>query len=349
MADAPLLIVSTMTDDDGIFVYRIADGDGRLELAHQFTDIVKPFFIALHPNGQVLYSIDDPQGEQLVSALKLDSGRGALERLNRQPTRGGMPCYVEVDPSGSAAVVANYNGGSVISYPLAADGALGETGSFYQHEGSSVDENRQQEPHAHCFKTAPDGRFAFAADLGTDKVMIYALDAESGTLTPGEQAFARVAPGSGPRHFAIAPNNRHAYVINEIGNTITAFDFDPKRGLLLEQGMVTTIPEDCDGVTHTADLCLTPDGRFLYGSNRGHDTIAAYAVDQESGALASVGIQPGGGPAPQNLTMSADGQLLFVCNSTSGKVSSFRIDGETGVLSLGSETEVPSPMCSVLA
>ena len=349
MADAPLLIVSTMTDSDGIFVYRIADEDGTLELLKQTTGFVNPFFIALHPKGQVLYSISDPQGEQLVAALSLDRATGALGLINQQPTRGAMPCYVAVDPSGRSAVVANYTGGSVISYPLNADGSLGEAKSFHQHVGSSVDESRQQEPHAHCFFIAPDGRFAFAADLGTDKVMIYALDAAAGTLEPGEQAFARVLPGSGPRHFTIAPNGRHAYVINEMGNTITAFDFDAERGLLFERAMVPTIPDDFDGVTHTADLCLTPDGRFLYGSNRGHDTIAAFAVDAQTGALTSIGIQPGGGPAPQNLTMSGDGKLLYVANSTSNKLSAFRLDGDTGALSLASQTEVPTPGCSVLA
>ena len=349
MADQSLLIVSTLTDADGIFVFKIADGDGRLELVRQTPDISNPFFISIHPNGQLLYSITDPGGEQLVSALAFDRDSGALELINQQPTQGGYPCYVEVDPTGRAVVVANYNGGSVISYPLTAEGALGEAGSFFQHEGSSVDESRQQEPHAHCFKVAADGRFAFAADLGTDKVMIYSLDAAAGTLSPGEQPFARVPPGGGPRHFTIAPNNRHAYVINEMGNTITAFRYDAERGLLLEQGTVPTLPAEFDGVTHTADLCLTPDGRFLYGSNRGHNSIAMFTVDAESGALTPNGIQPSGGPVPQNLTMSADGRLLFVANSESNKISAFRIDGSTGKLSPASETEVPSPVCSVLA
>lgn len=349
MADQPLLIVSSLTDADGISVFKIADGDGRLELLKQTPGISNPFFIAIHPNGQVLYSITDPGGEQLVSALTFDRDSGALELINQQPTQGGYPCYVEVDPTGRAAVVANYNGGSVISYPLAASGALGEAGSFFQHEGSSINEDRQQEPHAHCFKVAADGRFAFAADLGTDKVMIYALDAAAGTLTPGEQPFVRVAPGSGPRHFTIAPNNRHAYVINELGNTITAFRYDAERGLLLEQGMAPTVPPEFDGVSHTADLCLTPDGRFLYGSNRGHDSVAMFTVDAESGALTPNGIQPSGGPSPQNLTMAADGRLLFVANSHSNKISAFHIDASTGKLSLASETDVPSPACSILA
>ena len=348
MADQPLLIVSTLTDADGIFVFKIADGDGRLELVRQTPGISNPFFIDLHPNGQVLYSITDPGGEQLVSALSFDRDSGALELMNQQPTRGGYPCYVEVDPTGRMAVVANYDGGSVISYPLTDDGALGEAGSFFQHEGSSVDESRQQEPHAHCCKVAADGCFAFAADLGTDKVMIYALDAAAGALIPNEQPFARVSPGGGPRHFTIAPNNQHAYVINEIGNTITAFRYDAERGLLLEQGTVPTLPPEFDGVSHTADLCLTPDGRYLYGSNRGHDSVAMYVVDAETGALTPNGIQLSGGPSPQNLTMSADGRVLYVANSTSNKISAFHIDGSTGTLSPGAETDVPSPACSIL-
>ena len=349
MANDSLLIVSSLTDADGIWVYKIVDGDGGLELVRQTSDISNPFYIGIHPNGQVLYSIKDPDGEQLVAALSFDRDNGTLELIDQQPTQGGYPCYVEVDPTGRAVVVANYNGGSVISYPISEDGALGEAGSFLQHEGSSVNEDRQQEPHAHCFKVAADGRFAFAADLGTDQVMIYALDAERGVLTPGEQPFVRVAPGGGPRHFTIAPNNRHAYVINELGNTITAFDYDAERGLLLEQGTVPTLPDDYDGVTHTADLCLTPDGRFLYGTNRGHDTIAMFVVDTESGALTPNGNQPSGGPVPQNLTMSKDGKLLFVANSQSSKISAFHIDDSTGKLSPGKETDVPTPVCSVLA
>jgi 6-phosphogluconolactonase len=349
MRDAPLLIVSSTADNAGIFVFKITDDNGNLALLNQYTDIKEPFYIALHPNGQVLYSISDPSGEQLVAALAFDRNSGALALINQQPTQGGYPCYVEVDQSGSAVVVANYNGGSVASYPLEKDGALSEAGSFVQHVGSSINTKRQQEPHAHCFKIAADGRFAFSADLGTDKIMIYALDAATGTLTPGQQPFVRVAPGGGPRHFTIAPDNRHAYVINEIGNTVTAFIYDAERGLLLEQNSVPTLPVDYDGVSHTADLCLTPDGRFLYGSNRGHDSVAAFSVGEKTGALTPIDIYDANGPSPQNLTMAADGKLLFVANSTRGKISAFHIEQTSGALALASETEVPQPMCSLLA
>ena len=349
MADAQLLIVSSLTDADGIHVFRIADGDGKLELVRQTPDISNPFYIALHPAGDRLYSITDPGGDQLVSALAFDREDGSLSMINQQHTQGGFPCYVDVEPSGRAVVVANYNGGSVTSFPIADGGALGAAGTHVQHVGSSIHEGRQQEPHAHCFKVAADGRFAFSADLGTDKIMIYALDAAAGTLTAGEQSFVRVPPGGGPRHFTFAPDSRHAYVINELGNTVTAFAYDAERGLLFEQASVTTLPDDYDDVTHTADLALTPDGRFLYGTNRGHDSIAMFTVDGDSGALTPNGIEPSRGVMPQNLTITPDGALLFVANTKSDRIVAFHIDAGSGKLAFASETEVPSPACSVLA
>ena len=349
MADDTLLIVSTLTDDEGIFVYRMAGSDGQLELVRQTAQFISnPFFIDLHPRGDILYSITDPDGEGLVSALSLDRASGELTLMNQQSTQGGYPCYVAVDPSGRSVVVANYEGGSVSSYPLASDGSLGAAVSFFQHVGSSIDTSRQQEPHAHCFKIASDGRFAFAADLGADQVMIYALDASTGAMTPAEQPFARVLAGGGPRHFTIAPDNRHAYVINELGNTITTFAYDAARGLLLEQGMVPTLPDGYDDVTHTADLALTPSGRFLYGTNRGHNSIAMFTRDVETGALTPNGIEPSRGVMPQNLTITPDGKLLFIANTTGDNVVAFHI-ADSGKLEYSCEAKMPAPVCAVLS
>ena len=344
MASDQLLIVSSLTDSEGIFVYRLADGNGHLELIRQNQGISNPFFIDLHPNGRLLYSISAPGN---VAAFTLDRSGGGLELINEQPTGGG-PCYVEVDPSGRMVVAANYTGGSVISYPLEKDGALGEAGSFVQHTGTSVHERRQQEPHAHCFKVSNDGRFAFAADLGTDRIMIYALDPDGGRVSPAEQRFARVQPGSGPRHFTFSPDGRHGYVINEIGNTITAFAYDAERGMLLERDSVPTLPADFDGTSGTADVALTPDGRFLYGTNRGHDSIAMFTVDADSGALAANGIEPSRGEMPQNLTMTPDGKLLFVANTTGNRVVAFHVDERSGKLNFSCEIEMPAPACGVL-
>lgn len=349
MADDQLFIVSTLTDDDGIFVYRIADANGKLEqVAQTARSISNPFYIDLHPTADVLYAITDPGGEGLVSALSLDRSSGELTLLNQQSTGGGYPCYVAADPTGHAVVVANYEGGSVSSYPLKGDGSLGDAGSFFQHEGSSVDESRQEGPHAHCFKISADGRFAFAADLGTDKVMIYALDAARGTLKPGEQPFARVYPGGGPRHFTISPDNRHGYVCNEMGNTVTAFDYDAGRGLLLEQDMVTSLPTDFDDTTHTADVVVTPDGRFVYCTNRGHNSLAMFQRDADTGALTPNGFEPSRGVMPQNITITPDSKLLFIANTKGDNVVAFHINGDTGKLEYSCETKMPAPACGVL-
>lgn len=349
MTDAPLLIVSTLTADEGIFVYRIADADGSLDLVAQTArDIKEPFFIDLHPQGEVVYAITDPGGAARVTALRLDRASGEMTAMNSQSTQGDYPCYVEVDPSGRAVVAANYQGGNVSSYPLNDDGSLGAPASFVQHEGSSINERRQEGPHAHCFAIAGDGRFAFANDLGTDQVFIYALDATAGTIQPAEQPFARVRAGGGPRHFALSPDQRHAYAINELGNTITVFAYDAQRGLLLEQGMVPTIPADFDGVTHTADVIVTPDGRFVYGTNRGHDSVAMFTRDAETGALTPNGIEPSRGGMPQNLTVTPDGSLLFLCNTKGDKVVAYRIDADTGCLHFSRETAMPAPVCAVL-
>jgi len=348
MAEDQLFIVSTLTDSDGIFVYRITDEDGHLELVRQYTKISNPFFIHLHPNGRVLYSISDPDNEQMVEALSLDRSTGELTPINKQPTQGGYPCYVAVDPSGRMVVAANYKGGNVISYPIEKDGALGPAGSLIQHAGHSVEPRRQTEPHAHCFKVSSDGRFAFAADLGMDKVMIYALDPAAGRLSPGEQRFARVQPGGGPRHFTFSPDNRYGYVINEMGNTITAFAYDQERGLLLERDSVPTLPADFDGHSATADLAFTPDGRFLYGTNRGHESLAMFTVDIESGNLIPNGIEPSRGEMPQNITITPDGKLLFIANTNGNKMVAFHIDQSSGKLNFSCELEMPAPVCGVL-
>ena len=348
MAAEQLFIVSTLTDSDGIFIYRIADADGHLELVRQYKEISNPFFVDLHPNGNVVYSISDPDNEQMVEALALDRATGELTPINKQPTQGGYPCYVAVDPSGRMVVAANYEGGSVISYPLEEDGALGAVGSFVQHVGHSVEPRRQIEPHAHCFKVAADGRFAFAADLGMDKVMIYALDLEAGSLSPGLQSFARVQPGGGPRHFIFSPDSRHGYVINEMGNTITSFVYDRKQGLLLERDSVPTLPADFDGHSATADLAFTPDGRFLYGTNRGHESLAMFTVDIQSGALTPNGIEPSRGEMPQNITITPDGKLLFIANTNGNNLVAFHIDQSSGKLNFSCELEMPAPVCGVL-
>jgi 6-phosphogluconolactonase len=242
-------------------------------------------------------------------------------------------------------LAANYQNGTVLSYSIRPDGSLGEVVSFIQHEGASVNPERQQEPHAHCFVISPDNRYAYSADLGLDKIMNYRLDAASATLSPNRQPFVRTHPGAGPRHFIFHPQQPFAYAINELDNSVTMFDYDPTSGMLVEQQTISTIPDEFEGITHCADLKITPDGRFLYGTNRGHDSIVAYAIDSH-GRLTLIGIEPSGAEQPQNLAITPDGRLLLCANMAGNRVVVLRIDPQTGHISpTGQEASMPRPSC----
>jgi 6-phosphogluconolactonase len=223
---------------------------------------------------------------------------------------------------------------------------LGEATAFIQHEGSSVDPRRQAGPHAHSINVAPDNRFAFVADLGLDRVMIYRFDPQRGTLEANNPPWASLAPGAGPRHFAFHPSGRSAYVINEMKSTVTAFAYDANRGSLDEIQTVTTLPESFIGNNTTAEVQVHPSGRFLYGSNRGHDSIAVYAIDAETGRLTFVEHESTGGSTPRNFGLDPDGRYLLAANQASDSVVVFRIDAATGALTpTGHSIEVPSPVC----
>jgi len=253
---------------------------------------------------------------------------------------------VAVDPSGACALVANYGGGSVACLPISPDGRLRPATTVIQHQGSSVDPRRQQGPHAHCIVLDAAGRFAFAADLGLDKILIYRFDPAAGRLSPADPAFVRVAPGAGPRHFAFRPDGRFAYVINEMGCTVTAFAYNSDTGSLRTVQSITTLPPGFDGANTGAEIAVHPSGRFLYGSNRGHDSIVAYAIDRRTGRLTCIAHQPSGGKTPRNFSIDPTGKYLLAANQASGNVVVFRIDPRSGRLQpTGHAVDVPSPVC----
>ena len=242
--------------------------------------------------------------------------------------------------------MANYGGGSVTAFLIGADGRLSEASDFVQHQGSSVNPQRQMEPHAHAIMIDPGNRYAFSPDLGLDKVLIYQLDAKNGTLTPNTQPWVRVQPGAGPRHFDFHPNKQYAYVINEIDSTFTAFRYDASAGTLTEFQTIPTLPDDFDGTSHCADIHVHPSGKFLYGSNRGHDSIAICAIDEETGMLSSIGHESTQGQAPRNFGLNPEGTFLFAANQQTDTVVTFAIDAETGELNAtGDVAEVPTPVC----
>ena len=268
-----------------------------------------------------------------------------MKLLNRQSARGSAACYLDVDATGKTVLVANYSTGSVAALPVNEDGSLGEASSFIQHAGSSVDSARQKGPHAHCFVVSPDNRFAYASDLGLDQVLGYRLEASKAKLSPNRQPFVRTPPGAGPRHLTFHSKGKQVYVINEISNSVTAFDHDADTGILIEKQTISTLPKDFTGKSYCADLKITPDGRFLYGTNRGHDSIAAYRIGDD-GQLTLIGIEPSLGKGPQNLAITPDGKLLLCANMPGNNVAVFRIDPKEGTLtSVGEPVAVPSPSC----
>ena len=326
---------------------------GRLRAAKRTADVEHPFFLALSPNRKFLYSIHAPgsfggKKHEQIAAFQIVGKSGELKLLNRQSARGTAACYLDVDATGKAVVVANYSTGSVASLPVAGDGSLGEAASFVQHEGSSVNPQRQKEPHAHCFVISPNNRFAYAADLGLDQILCYQLDAKRAKLSPNEKPFARTPPGAGPRHLTFHPNGRRLYVINELTNSVTSFDYDGETGQLTRRQTISTLPDDFKGTSYCADLKITADGRFLYGTNRGHDSIAAYAI-ADDGRLKLLAIEPSLGKGPQNLAIAGQGTLLLCANMPGNNVALFRIDGKTGRLkSAGEPVAMPSPSCIML-
>ncbi|HVQ38725.1 MAG TPA: lactonase family protein, partial [Pyrinomonadaceae bacterium] len=270
---------------------------------------------------------------------------GDLRLLNQQPSLGGAPCYVTVDDTGKFVLVANYVGGNVAVLPIRSDGSLGEATDLKQHQGSSINGDRQGSPHAHCIVLDEANKFAYACDLGTDKIMIYHLDERQGKLIPNDPPWAQAKPGAGPRHLTFHPNGKHAYVINEMHVTITTFAVDRRTGNLREVQTVPTLPREPTAADSGADIHVSPDGRFLYCSNRGHDSISAFEIDR-GGQLSLIAHESTRGKTPRNFAIDPTGTFLLVANQRSDSIVTFRIDSKSGRLSAtGHVAEVPSPVC----
>jgi 6-phosphogluconolactonase len=273
----------------------------------------------------------------------IDQKTGDLRKLNERHSPG-VPCHVSVHPSGRFVLAANYGGGNIVIYPVLAGGLLGEPTDVAQHAGKGADPKRQGEPHAHCIMPDAAGRFAFAPDLGIDKVMIYRVDAKNGKLV--QNGFAATKAGAGPRHFDFHPSGKFAYVINELDSTLTAFAYDKAKGALTESQTVSTLPPDFSGTNSCADVHVHPSGRFVYGSNRGHDSVVAFAIDQSTGKLNLIAHESTRGKWPRNFAVDPAGAFLLVANQHTDNVVAFRIDQQTGKLTAtGQTTEIPSPVC----
>jgi len=305
-----------------------------------------PSFLDIHPNGKFVYAVCEAGGAGSVSAYAIDADGGYLKFLNEQPSGGAGPCYVSIDHVGKNLLVANYGSGSASVMPIKPDGKLGKPTGFVQHQGLSVNPERQKGPHAHSINVSPDNRFAFVADLGIDKIMIYRLDVEKGTMVTNSPSFAKVKPGAGPRHFAFHPNGKYAYVINEIDCTLTAFAYDSASGALTEIQTVATLPSGFKGSNACAEVIVHPSGKFLYGSNRGHDSIVVYRIDLANGTLTLVEHEMADIKTPRNFNIDPTGKFCLVANQGNDSVVVLRIDQATGALEpSGHKISVPRPVC----
>jgi 6-phosphogluconolactonase len=357
---AIVLHVGTYTDGASQGIYRLGFNPetGALGEPVLAAEAVNPAFLAWHPRLPVLYAVGetdtglDQQGAVMAFAAAAD---GSLRKMNEQPSGGAGPCYVSVDTAGRCVFVANYHGGSVAAFSLDAAGRIGTVSSIVRHSGSSVHPVRQRKPYAHAILPAPGApsapgapgaSFALAADLGIDRVLVYHVD-EAGGLLTSHDAGTVAAPGAGPRHLAFTPAGDALFVMNELNSTIAAYAWDATRGTLERRGdPVSTLPADFTGENLTAEIAVHPNGEFLYGSNRGHDSLAIFRIGAEH-HLTRVGLHPTHGKTPRHFAIDPTGAFLIAANQDSDSLVTFRIDRHTGLLSdpVGSSARVPSPSC----
>jgi 6-phosphogluconolactonase len=337
----------------GIYVSRFTRATGALSPPVLAAETWNPTYLAVHPSRRYLYAVNEVTQYEgaasgAVSAFAIEPGSGTLAPINSQPSRGTAPAHITIDGQGRYVLAANYNSGSVVVLPIGSNGALEPAVSFIQHAGRSIRPRRQTGPHAHSMTLDATSRFAYAADLGLDQMLIYRFDAQTGALAASTPPFTAVTPGAGPRHFAIHPQGRFAYVINELDNTIIAFTRDPQQGTLTVLQTVSSLPagDTPPTASSAADVQVHPSGKFLYGSNRGHDTIVVFAIDQMTGRLTLVEHESTQGKTPRGFGIDPSGTFLLAANQDSNSVVVFRIDPQSGALTpTGEKIAVGAPVC----
>src|SRR5467141_1347908 len=340
--DPDLLYVGTYTEN--IYLVRMDRGSGELLQVGAVNAGANPSFLSIHPNGRVLYAVNELEKGALV-AFAIESATGALTRLNEQPSEGGAPCYVSVDRSGRALLVANYAGGNVALLPIEPNGALAPA-HVVQHTGKGPNAERQEAPHAHCILADPSNRFALAADLGADRVFVYRLDLEGNALRRVENGDAVMRSGAGPRHLAFHPTLPLVFVANELDSTVATLRFDSGRGALSLLDARTTVPAGWTGANYPADIHLASSGRTLYVSNRGHNSIAVFSVAEATRALALEQVVSTEGDWPRNFSLDPTGRWLLVANQRSDSVVVFGRDPDNGRLTpTRQRLALPSPVC----
>ena len=351
-----LVYVGTYTDkgSKGVYAFRFDPSSGGLSDVSLAATTDNPSFLAVAADNRYLYAVNEINkfngGETgAVTTFGLDRTSGKLRQLQQVSSLGPGPAHLSIDRSGKYLLVANYDGGSIAVFPIQKDGTLGTRTAFVQHSGSSVNKDRQSGPHAHAIQATPNNKFVLVADLGLDELLVYRFHARTGALSPANPPFLRVAPGSGPRHFAIAPNGKFVYLVNELSSTVAVYSFDGSSGRMTELQTISTLPQPFKGENTTAEITTDAAGKFLYASNRGDDSIAIFAIDLESGKLSPVDRVRTGGQEPRHFTLDPTGNWLFAANQNSNDIRVFRVDPKSGRLTPTSKmVHVNSPVCLVL-
>jgi 6-phosphogluconolactonase len=341
----------TNASSKGIYFCRFNARTGRVGKVQLAAETVNPSFLTILPNGKLLYAVNElenfkGQKSGAVSAFSIDRATGKLTFLNQVASRGTDPCYISADHTGKYVLVANYGSGSVAVFSILENGRLGEATAFVQHTGSSVNPMRQAGPHAHSVNVSPDNRFALSADLGLDDLLVSRFNASNGTLTPNKPPFAKVLPGSGPRHFVFSPNGKFVYVVSEMGSTLTVFSYNRARGALRRLQTISTLPKSFKGESTGAEVQIARSGKFLYASNRGSNTIAVFAIDPKKGTLSPLEYVSTEGKTPRMFQIDPTGSYLFAANEDSDNIVVFRINQTSGRLTPADEQiKLSQPVC----
>jgi 6-phosphogluconolactonase len=335
------------TGSKGVYAFDFDSTTGKLTPKGVAAETPSPSWVLIHPSGKFAYAANEAGKESSITAFSVDANSAKLTQLNQLPALGGDPCHLSFDKTGKYLFAANYSSGNVVVFPILPDGRLGEHTANVKDAGTQgPNKKRQEGPHAHWVQVSPDNRFVFVSDLGLDAILSYRFDATKGTFTPNDPPSAKLAPGAGPRHVAFSPNGKYVYVVSELNSTVTAFSYDPAKGSLQSLQVVSTLPSDFHGRNDTAEIVVHPDGKWLYASNRGHDSIAVFSIDPATGKLQSAGDFPTQGKEPRHFTLDPTGQYLLAENQNSNSIVVFRIDSATGSLTKVSQADgIASPVC----
>jgi len=335
------------TESKGIYAFQFDVDTGKLSEKGVAAPSSDPSWVAIHPNGKFAYAANEAGKQSTITAFAIDANNAKLTQLNQVPAQGEDPCHLSFDKTGKYLFAANYSSGTVAVFPIQADGKLGEHTAVVKNAGElGPNKERQEGPHAHWVEATPNNKFVLVADLGLDRILVYKLDSTKGTLTPNDPPAVKLAAGAGPRHGALSPSGKFLYVVSELNSTVTAYSFDVNTGDGKQIQVVSTLPGDYHGRNDTAEIIVHPSGKWLFASNRGHDSIAVFSIDRADGTLHSAGNFPTGGKEPRHFAIDPSGHFLLAENQNTNNITVFKINYTTGALThVAGVDGIPSPVC----